>query len=52
MKVFEIYCIEPAMKTDSLLCSTMELRMDQVFGAMAQRIFLSLSGKGRAPPME
>ena len=33
-------------------CGVMELRMGQVFGAMAQRLFLSLSGKGRAPPME
>ena len=33
-------------------CGVMELRMGQVFGAMAQRIFLSLSGNGRAPPME
>ena len=32
-------------------CGVMELRMGQVFGAMAQRIFLSLSSKGRAPPM-
>ena len=34
-------------------CSgVMELRMGQVFGAMAQRLFMSLSGKGRAPPKE
>ena len=33
-------------------CGVMELRMGQVFGAMAQRLFLSLSGKGRAPPKE
>ena len=32
-------------------CSgTMELRMGQVFGVKAQRLLLSLSGKGRAPP--
>ena len=33
-------------------CGVMELRMGQVFGAMAQRLFLSLSGNGRAPPKE
>ena len=32
-------------------CSgAMELRMGQVFGVKAQRLLLSLSGKGRAPP--
>ena len=33
-------------------CDMTELRMGQVFGTMAQRIFLSLNGKGRAPPKE
>ena len=34
----------------TLCCGTMELRMGQVFGVMAQRLLLSLTGKGRAPP--